>query len=124
MARVTSMPSWWSCMWDSRMGSHSSDLFGRWLCVSLCAVVGAFLMGCQHAMTTSPPRTSLVARGTAPPKGRAQLWAETCMRCLNMRPISSYSSAQWPLIVHHMRVRGYLTAEEQRTIQELLQASD
>ena len=57
-------------------------------------------------------------------KGRAQLWAEACARCHNMRAPSSYTDAQWETIVHHMRVRGYLTAEEHRAIVEFLKASN
>lgn len=56
--------------------------------------------------------------------GGAQLWAENCMRCHNMRSPSSYSDAEWEVAVHHMRVRANLTAEEARTIIEFLKASN
>ena len=45
------------------------------------------------------------------------------MRCHNMRSPSTYTDAQWDVVVLHMRVRGYLTAKEARAIEEFLKAS-
>ncbi len=59
----------------------------------------------------------------APAKGGAQLWAENCGHCHNIRPPSSYSPVQWEVAVHDMRVRANLTGEEQRKITEFLQAA-
>jgi len=56
-------------------------------------------------------------------KAGAQLWAENCSRCHNIRPPQSFSDAQWQAVVHHMRLRADLTGEEQRKITEFLQAS-
>ena len=55
--------------------------------------------------------------------GGAQLWAENCSRCHNIRPPQSYSDAQWEAVVMHMRMRANLTGAEQRTITQFLQAS-
>jgi hypothetical protein len=57
-------------------------------------------------------------------KGGAELWAETCSRCHNIRPPEYYSDAQWDLIVHHMRIRANLTGAEAREIVKFLQASN
>lgn len=56
-------------------------------------------------------------------KGRAQLWAENCMRCHNARPSSYYSEGEWVIAMHHMRVRGYLTAAETQAITEFFRAT-
>jgi hypothetical protein len=62
----------------------------------------------------------------APPssKGAAQVWAENCNRCHNSRPPGEFSDVQWEVIVHHMRVRAGLTAEEHRVILAFLKASN
>jgi mono/diheme cytochrome c family protein len=54
----------------------------------------------------------------------AQLWAENCSRCHNIRPPQSFSNAQWQTITHHMRLRANLTGQETRTITEFLQSSN
>lgn len=56
-------------------------------------------------------------------KGRAQLWAENCMRCHNARPSTYYSEGEWVIAMHHMRVRGYLTASETEAITEFFRAT-
>ena len=57
----------------------------------------------------------------APTKGRAQIWSETCNRCHNTRSPDSYSGKEWSVVMTHMRVRGYLTGDDQRAILEFLQ---
>jgi hypothetical protein len=59
-----------------------------------------------------------------PSTGGAQLWAENCTRCHNVRPPSQYSDQQWDLIVTHMRLRANLTGQESREIIKFLQASN
>jgi hypothetical protein len=73
------------------------------------------------AVAPAAPTTQLAAK---PAKGRAQLWAENCMRCHNMRPPDWYSDAQWDLAMMQMRVRGYLTGEQQKQILEFLQSAN
>ena len=58
------------------------------------------------------------------PKGGAQVWADNCMRCHNIRPLTSYSNTQWEVVVHHMRVRANLTAQEHRAVVEFLKAGN
>ncbi len=59
-----------------------------------------------------------------PRKGGAQLWSENCVRCHNMRSPSERSDKEWSVIVHHMRVRANLTAEEHKAILEFLQSGN
>ncbi|HIQ28604.1 MAG TPA: cytochrome c [Sulfurovum sp.] len=46
----------------------------------------------------------------------AQVWADTCMRCHNMRQPSDLSSRAWSFSMNHMRVRAGLTGKETRDI--------
>ena len=75
-----------------------------------------------QAAATAPAEQSGWALA-APHKGGAQLWAETCSRCHNVRSPSAYSSDQWQVILHDMRIRGQLTGQEQRQILEFLKSS-
>ena len=81
-------------------------------------------LGCQSLSPRASTQTSTRVASAPAPKGRAQIWAETCMRCHNMRSPSNYTDAQWDVVVHHMRVRGYLTTKEARAIEEFLKASN
>jgi hypothetical protein len=66
-----------------------------------------------------------VAAGTTTPraeKGGAELWAENCVRCHNIRSPSSYSPAQWEVVMMHMRVRANLTPEEHKKILAFLKS--
>jgi hypothetical protein len=62
---------------------------------------------------------STAGKGVEGPDG-ARLWAQTCTRCHNSRPATSFSDSQWDVIVHHMRVRANLTGSESRAIAEFL----
>ena len=57
-------------------------------------------------------------------KGRTQLWQENCNLCHNARSSNYYSDEQWDVAMHHMRVRGSLTAHETREILEFLQSAN
>jgi nitrate/TMAO reductase-like tetraheme cytochrome c subunit len=52
-----------------------------------------------------------------------ELWSNNCLRCHNIRPPTMYSEAQWDVIVHHMRLRGNITGQEQRAIVEFLKSA-
>lgn len=56
--------------------------------------------------------------------GGALAWAQNCMRCHNLRRPRERSDREWDLIVHHMRVRAGLTAQEHRLIREFLQSAN
>ena len=55
-------------------------------------------------------------------KGGAELWAENCIRCHNIRSPSNYSPAQWEVVMMHMRVRANLTPGEHKKILEFLKS--
>lgn len=57
-------------------------------------------------------------------KGGSQLWQENCQRCHNFRSPDTLNDAQWEVAVHHMRIRGNLTAEEHKAIVEFLKAGN
>ncbi len=82
--------------------------------------------GCASTTGRAPsPAEEIQPQETLPvSRGGAQLWAENCMRCHNMRSPSSYSDAEWEVAMAHMRVRGNLTAEETRVILEFLKAGN
>ncbi len=109
-------------------------------CAAL-ACVAAVLSGCHNSKAT--PEQSTVEDSTveapaqrvgpAPPasvggeqlvKGGAQVWAQNCMRCHNLRQPHERSDREWEAIVFHMRVRANLTAEEHRLIVEFLKAAN
>lgn len=104
-----------------------------WLVTGLSslAAVGAALLvaGCATptsrtpAATTAAPTTTAAATGPAA-KGGAELWGQTCGHCHNIRSPSSYSDAQWDVVMLHMRVRANLTGEEQRKILQFLKSAD
>lgn len=55
-------------------------------------------------------------------KSGAQLWAEQCQRCHNLRSPNSYSATQWDVASLHMRVRANLTPEQHQKILDFLKA--
>jgi cytochrome c5 len=57
-------------------------------------------------------------------KGGSQLWSENCARCHNMRPPTTYSDGEWQVVMHHMRIRAQLTAEEYKAILEFLESAN
>jgi hypothetical protein len=90
------------------------------------------LVGCKGSGSPEPmappaylaPQPALMSAAPASDSspGRAQLWCQTCNRCHNARSPDSYSGNEWALIMTHMRIRGYLTGEDQRVIQQFLQS--
>jgi hypothetical protein len=98
---------------------------------SILFLIGLILLGCNgNKPSQADGKTGTNMKTDAAPvtaessKGSAQLWAENCGRCHNIRTPTSYSDNEWQVAMHHMRVRGYLTGEEQRRILEFLKASN
>ena len=104
----------------------------------LAGAASLFLAGCQMVASTTAATTSAPATATAPAAkstftlfggkttaemGGAELWAQTCSRCHNLRSPSSFGPAQWEVAVYDMRVRANLTGEQQRKILEFLKAA-
>ena len=46
----------------------------------------------------------------------AKIWADTCMRCHNVRTPDNLSKRAWTYSMNHMRVRAGLTGKETRDI--------
>jgi hypothetical protein len=87
---------------------------GAIIIVSCAAVV--WLIGCA-----TNKQSGEVSAGTTGKSG-AQLWAENCVRCHNIRSPSSLSPVQWEVAMMHMRVRANLTPEEHKKILEFLKS--
>ena len=90
----------------------------KWIGLPLATIVTwaalTWLIGCA-----ANKQSAEVAAGTTSAvteKSGAQLWAENCVRCHNIRSPSSYSPAQWEVAMMHMRVRANLTPEEHKKI--------
>jgi cytochrome c2 len=90
--------------------------------------VACFLTGCSSSGSASTASTTAGAGSNssraelASAKGGAQLWTENCSRCHNLRPPDYYSPGRWAIVGQHMRVRGYLTGEEERQVTAFLQS--
>jgi hypothetical protein len=83
--------------------------------LTFSAIAFWFIISCS----TTSNAGSVAADSAAPAssgKGGAELWAENCVRCHNLRSPSSYSSAQWDVVMMHMRIRANLTPKEQNKI--------
>lgn len=57
-------------------------------------------------------------------KGGAELWANNCKQCHNLRTPSTFSSDQWEMLVTHMRFRCGLTANETKKIRDFLKTAN
>ncbi len=73
--------------------------------------------GCRSPMGSA----GLGQTSSSAPAGGAELWADNCARCHNMRPPDQYSSKEWGIIMIHMRVRAGLTGEEGQAIRAFLE---
>ena len=88
--------------------------------VASCLALTWMVIGCSTNKQTGEVAAGTTASATQ--KGGAELWAENCVRCHNIRSPSSYSPAQWDVVMMHMRVRANLTPEEHKKILEFLKA--
>ena len=95
--------------------------------------VTCWASGCQKDVTIADATMAQAevtsepgAPAAVPPmrKDGARAWAQNCMRCQNVRDPQERSDREWEIIVHHMRVRANLTADEHRLILEFLKAAN
>ena len=93
------------------MGAASILLVATGLTVTSCSTPAS-----GTAKTSAPPEKKLPAAGAPVATGGAQLWAQNCSHCHNIRSPNSYSDAQWDVVLLHMRVRANLTAQEHKQI--------
>lgn len=84
------------------------------------AVLTWLVVGCSTEKQSTEVAAGTTAASTG--KGGAELWAENCVRCHNIRSPSNYSPAQWEVVMMHMRVRANLTPEEHKKILEFLKS--
>ena len=87
------------------------------------AVMAALLsmLGADLALA-GPDKSAAPAPPAATGKSGAQLWAENCQRCHNLRSPASYSPAQWEVAMLHMRVRAPLTRDQHDKILAFLKS--
>ena len=85
-------------------------------------IVGCSTTGPGGGQAATPDKSS-VASAQPAQKGGAEVWAQNCGHCHNLRSPSSYSDAQWEVVMLHMRVRANLTAEEHKKILAFLKTA-
>ncbi|HCP90888.1 MAG TPA: hypothetical protein DIT76_02385 [Spartobacteria bacterium] len=90
------------------------------LIIIFCAAATWLVLGCAANKKSGEVAAGTTAAPTG--KGGAELWAENCVRCHNIRSPSNYSPAQWEVVMMHMRVRANLTPEEHKKILEFLKS--
>ncbi len=95
------------------------------LSLTVMGALGFTAIALLGAGCASTPLTTKTSSAGPPPgnKSGAQLWAQNCGHCHNVRSPDSFSDAQWDVAVLHMRVRGNLTAEEHRSILAFLKSA-
>lgn len=108
--------------------------FIRPMLTMIALASGVFLLSaCHRSLVTShssvvqeetPGATDLAVAVPPRRKDGARAWAQNCMRCHNARDPQERSDREWEVIVHHMRVRANLTADEHRLIVEFLKAAN
>jgi len=54
----------------------------------------------------------------------AQVWANNCGRCHNIRPPTERTDAQWATVLMHMRARANLTRHQADAVLAYLQATN
>ena len=94
----------------------------KWICISLPIVAVLIAGGC--ASNESPATQPAAVKSPVAQASGAQLWSDNCMRCHNLRGPETYSSTQWELAVHHMRLRANLTGEETDKITVFLKSAN
>jgi cytochrome c5 len=85
-----------------------------------CSTTGSSKSGTTDAGKPAGPSAQPTQVAQA---GGAELWGRNCGHCHNIRSPSSYSDAQWEVVMMHMRVRANLTAEEHQKILAFLKSA-
>lgn len=104
---------------------------GKLLAVGILAIAAAGMAGCSG----SSPKPTTAAKKALPPhplitftdpaknQTGAQIWAENCMRCHQLRSPAQYNAAQWGVIVQYMRLKAGLTGEQARKVLAFLRSA-
>ncbi len=88
----------------------------------LIAAVAIVVTGCQTTAATA--KAQAAGSEAKLTKSAAQVWAENCARCHNVRSPSEFSDTQWEAASLHMRVRAGLTAQEHTAILSFLKSAN
>jgi cytochrome c5 len=75
------------------------------------------------AATAKPGVWPLSIKDPAANESGAQIWAENCMRCHELRSPSQYTPAQWGVIIQYMRLKAGLTGEQAKKVLAFLQSA-
>ena len=96
--------------------------------IGVCATI---FIGCSNRQQFEQANSESMALGISSlqetdvdVQNGAQLWADNCIRCHNYRAPASLNDRQWEIVMHHMRVRANLTANEHRLILQFLQSAN
>jgi len=103
-----------------------------WLQLASFSIASAatvlLISGCSTTEKPAPAGTAaaqqpLIQAGSMVKASGAQLWAQNCGHCHNIRTPTFYSDAQWEVVMLHMRVRANLTAKEHKQILAFLKSA-
>ena len=110
----------------------STRVLAVFLGLAVMAALASVTAGCQKGQSSAeitiagnggqPETISVLEEGQI--RAGALAWSQNCMRCHNLRNPQERSDREWDVIVHHMRVRANLTAEEHRLILRFLQSAN
>ena len=100
------------------LGAASLLLVAVALTITSCSTPGS-----GTAKTVTPTEINGTAKSAPVPGAGAQLWAQNCGHCHNIRSPGSYSDSQWEVVALHMRVRANLTADEHKQILAFLKSA-
>ncbi len=75
------------------------------------------------AATAKPAVWPLTIKDPAANESGAQIWAENCMRCHQLRSPSQYTPAQWGVIIQYMRLKAGLTGTQAKKVLAFLQSA-
>ena len=95
------------------------------------AMTGLLLLaGCASNKPTKTANASakpavwpLTIKDPAANESGAQIWAENCMRCHELRSPSQYTPAQWGVIIQYMRLKAGLTGTQAKKVLAFLQSA-
>ena len=110
----------------------STRVLAVFLGLAVTVAMASVSAGCQKGQSSAEIAMAGEAKDPAPivMREEAQIqagalaWSQNCMRCHNLRNPMERSDREWDVIVHHMRVRANLTAEEHRLILRFLQSAN
>ncbi len=75
------------------------------------------------AAAAKPAVWPLTIKDPAANESGAQIWAENCMRCHELRSPSQYTPAQWGVIIQYMRLKAGLTGTQAKKVLAFLQSA-